>query len=46
MSNSLKAMVTCVLVLTQGEAATFGQSAHFDVAGPPKPMPIVNVLGM
>jgi putative endopeptidase len=33
MSNSLKAMVICALVLTLGVTITFGQTAHFDVAG-------------
>ena len=32
MSNSLKVLVTCVLVLTFGVAATFGQASHYDVA--------------
>jgi putative endopeptidase len=33
MSNSLKAFVACALVVAFGAAATFGQSAHFDISG-------------
>jgi putative endopeptidase len=32
MSNSLRILVACVLVLTFGVAATFGQSSRFDVS--------------
>ena len=33
MSNSVKAFVACALVMAFSVAATFGQSAHFDVTG-------------
>jgi len=33
MGNSLKSLVACALVVVFTVAATFGQSAHFDVAG-------------
>ena len=31
MSNSLKGLIACALVMTFAVAATFGQSSHFDV---------------